>query len=56
MILSLPDINQGMSFNNLSILYTNVDQFLNKSDELEMLIVGSEPDIIMIAKVTQDSL
>ena len=51
MILSLPDINQGMLINNLSIFYTNADQFLNKTDELEMLIAGSEPDIIMITEV-----
>ena len=30
-ILSLPDINQGMLINNLSIFYTNADQFLNKN-------------------------
>ena len=44
MILSLPDINQGMSINNLSIFYTNAVQFLNKIDELEMPIAVSEPD------------
>ena len=51
MILSLPDINQGMLISNLSIFYTNADQFLNKIDDLEMLIAGSEPDIIMITEV-----
>ena len=50
-ILSLPDINQGMSINNLSIFYTNADQFLNNTDKLEMLIAGSEPDIMMITEV-----
>ena len=51
MILSLPDINQGMLISNLSIFYINADQFLNKTDDLAMLIAGSEPDIIMITKV-----
>ena len=51
MILSLPDLNQGMLIINLSIFYTNADHFLNKIDDLEMLIAGSEPDIIMITEV-----
>ena len=30
------------------ILYTNADQFLNKRDQLSMLIAGDEPDIIIV--------
>ena len=30
MILGFPNINQGMLISNLSIFYTNADQFLNK--------------------------
>ena len=48
MILSFPDINQGLL---ISMFYTNANQFLNKIDDLEMLIAGSEPDIIMITEV-----
>ena len=32
----------------LKILYTNADQFVNKRDDLLMLIAGNEPDIILI--------
>ena len=35
----------------LKILYTNADQFLNKRDQLSMLIAGDEPDIIIINEV-----
>ena len=40
-----------MLISHLSIFYTNANQFLNKIDDLEMLIAGSEPDIIMITEV-----
>ena len=33
---------------DLKILYTNADQFVNKCDDLLMLIAGNEPDIIFI--------
>ena len=35
----------------LKVLYTNADQFLNKRDQLSMLIAGDEPDIIIINEV-----
>jgi len=34
----------------LGVLYTNTDQFLNKFDDLLMLIAGNEPDLILIAE------
>ena len=36
---------------NIKVMYTNVDQFLNKRDELIKFIVNDEPNIIMIAEV-----
>ena len=36
---------------NLQILYTNADQFLNKRGELCMSIVGNEPVIICVTEV-----
>jgi len=35
----------------LGILYTNIDQFLNKRDDLELAIAGNEPDIILITEI-----
>ena len=35
----------------LSCLYSNVDQLLNKMDELRMLIASNEPDIMMFTEV-----
>ena len=35
----------------LSVYYTNADQFINKREELCMHIAGAEPDIIMITEV-----
>ena len=37
--------------NGLRVLYTNSDQFVNKRDDLCMLISGSEPDLIFITEV-----
>ena len=48
--ISLPDVPSFFSgdLERLKIFYTNVDQFLNKKDELEMAIAGDGPDIILI--------
>ena len=35
----------------LSCLYSNVDQLLNKIEDLRMMIASSEPDIIMLTEV-----
>jgi len=35
----------------LKVLYTNADQFLNKRDDLLMLITGNKPDLILINEV-----
>ena len=35
----------------LKVVYTNADQFLNKRDDLLMLIAGNEPDLILITEV-----
>ena len=37
--------------NQLSIFYTNIDQFLNKKDDLETAIAGNKPDIILITEI-----
>ena len=34
-----------------TVTYTNADQLLNKVDDLEMLIAGSEPDLILITDI-----
>ena len=36
---------------NLNILYTNADQFLNKREDLLMLITNNNPDLIIITEV-----
>ena len=33
------------------ILYTNIDQFLNKRDDSELTVAGNEPDIILITEI-----
>ena len=33
------------------MLYTNIDQFTNKRDDLSMLIAGNEPDLILLSEV-----
>ena len=33
------------------MLYTNTDQFLNKRDDLCMMIAGNEPDVILLCEV-----
>jgi len=35
----------------MKVLYTNVDQFLNKRDDLLMFIAGDEPDLILITEI-----
>jgi len=35
----------------LKVLYTNADQFLNKWDDILMLITGNKPDLILINEV-----
>ena len=43
------DSNEGHA--GLKVLYTNCDQYVNKRDDLCMLIAGSEPDIILLNEV-----
>ena len=45
---SVPPINPDQ----LQILYTNADQFINKRDDLVALIAGNEPDLILITEIT----
>ena len=33
------------------ILYTNADQFVNKINDLEMLVSGSELDLLLISRL-----
>ena len=43
-------ISNSIIFNNLDILYTNADQFLNKRDDLNMYVYtvsGNVPDILI---------
>ena len=35
----------------MSVLYTNVDQFVNKRDCLCAMIAGDEPDLILLTEV-----
>ena len=35
----------------MSVLYSNVDQLVNKRHELLLLIAGAEPDIIMLTEI-----
>jgi len=42
--------------NNLKIFYTNADQFLNRHDELTMLISNDKPDITLITEVLPKGL
>ena len=35
----------------LHVVYTNIDQFINKRDDLCMMIAGKEPDIILLTEV-----
>ena len=44
-------VNNPNVCNDLDILYTNADQFLNKRDDLCMFITGHEPDIILVTEV-----
>jgi len=46
---SRPDAHINVT--GLNILYTNIDQLLNKRDDLEMAIAGNEPDIILITEI-----
>ena len=41
----------AFSSENLNILYTNADQFLNKREELLILIANDNPDLIIITEV-----
>ena len=41
-------ISNSVVCNDLDILYTNADQFLNKRNDLSMFISGNEPYIILI--------
>ena len=40
-----------MTFSNINLLYTNIDQLPNKRDELLMAISDSKPDIIVLTEV-----
>ena len=35
----------------MSVLYTNVDQFVNKRDVFCVMIAGDEPDLILLTEV-----
>ena len=35
----------------MSVFYTNTDQFLNKRDELLLVITDDEPDVIVLSEV-----
>ena len=50
-VLNDTSISNSVVCNDLDILYTNADQFLNKRDDLSMFISGNEPDIILITEV-----
>ena len=59
-LLSLPDddlpdnvasVNKDMDNYKLKVLYTNVDQFLNKRDHLLVHIAGNTPDLIVISEM-----
>lgn len=39
-----------ISISSLSVLYTNADQLLNKSNDLEMFIAGNEPNLMLISE------
>ena len=59
MILLLPDNGNFNEFTSsyktitkdITVLYTNADQFLNKINDLEMLIAGSELDLMLITEI-----
>ena len=52
MHLSPPDTSpHGAITKDITVLYTNADQFLNKMNDLEMHIAGSEPDLILITEI-----
>jgi len=35
----------------IEYFYTNINQFLNRKDDLETAIAGNEPDIILITEI-----
>ena len=48
----LPDKATSVTtISQLKIFYTNTDQFLNKRDDLLMLIANDEPDILILTEV-----
>ena len=50
--LSPPDTSSYKTITkDITVLYTNADQFLNKINDLEMLIAGSEPDLMLITEI-----
>ena len=49
---SPPDtLSHKKTTNDISVLYTNADQLLNKINDLEMLIAGNEPNLILITEI-----
>ena len=48
-LLSHPD--SPFKFDNLKILYTNADQFLNEVHDLEIFIAGNEHDLMLISEI-----
>ena len=42
---------KGNQTHDLTVLYTNADQFSNKKDELLLFIDSKQPDIIMITEM-----
>ena len=41
----------NLNVNQLRVIYTNADQFINKRDDLLLFIAGNEPDIILISEI-----
>ena len=52
---NLIDVYQESSNVSLKLFYTNADQFLNKREDLLMMIAGDEPDVILITEVIPKS-
>ena len=46
-----PINNYLISKTDLTFLYTNADQFVNKRDELSMFISSDPPDIMLITEI-----
>ena len=45
------NVTSVKTISQLKVFYTNTDQFLNKCDDLLMLIASDEPDILILTEV-----